>query len=94
MGHPFRNVNLPNSSPLSGLYARVVFICLDFCENLDTNTAINTSRNTITPTIIPILMAPKENKKVVTSHSKMLFKCFNFYCVISRAKTALIWFQP
>lgn len=74
MGQPFRNVNLPNSSPLSGEYTRAVFICPDFCLNLDTNTTINTSRITITPTIIPILMAPKQNKKVVTSHSKMLFK--------------------
>ena len=54
MGHPFRNFNLPNSSPLSGAYARAVVICLDFCENLDTNTTINTSRITITPTISPM----------------------------------------
>lgn len=72
MGHPFRNINLPNSSPLSGVYARAVVNCLDFCENLDTNTTITNSRIMITPTRIPMLRAPKENKKVVTSHSKML----------------------
>ena len=55
MGHPFRNINLPNSSPLSVPYARAVVICLDFRKTLDTFTTINTSRIMISPTIIIIV---------------------------------------
>ena len=67
MGQPFRNTNLPNSSPLSD-----VDIFLDFIEFLDTNAAIPTSRITITCTLISSTMGTKENKKVGTSHSKEL----------------------